>query len=127
MALWTAADVIAFAPEFGEVAIPVIDKFIMMADLQVGDLWGDRAKYAGILLTAHMLTVHKVKETSGGAGGSAAGPVQSVQVGQVTVSYASGLLSSALNRGLSAGLAGSAYGVEFDRLSQLMAAGAAVV
>lgn len=126
MALWTAADVIAFAPEFCDVPIPVIDKFIMMADLQVGDCWGDRAKYAGILLTAHMLTVHKVKE-SGGAGGSGAGPVQSVSVGQVSVTYASGVVSSALGRGLSAGLAASAYGVEFDRLSQLMAAGATVV
>jgi len=126
MALWTAADVITFAPEFCDVPIPVIDKFIAAADLQIGDCWGDRATYAGVLLTAHMLTVSKVKDGSG-AGGSGAGPVQSVTVGQVSVTYGSGIVSSALSRGLSAGLAGSSYGIEFDRLSQLMAAGAAVV
>lgn len=126
MALWTAADVIAFAPEFCDVPIPVIDRFISIADLQVGDCWGDRARYAGVLLTAHMLTVNKVKDGSG-AGGAGAGPIQGITVGQVSVTYASGVVSSALARGLSAGLAASSYGLEFDRLSQLMAAGAAVV
>ena len=122
MALWTAADVITFAPEFVNVPIPLINKFIGLADLQIGDLWGDRARHAGILLTAHLMTVHKIKDT-GGAAGTGVGPVQSITVGQVSVSYNAGAVTS----GVAAGFSASAYGVEFDRLSRLLVAGIAVV
>lgn len=119
MALWTAADVIAYAPEFCDVAIPLIDKFIMLADGQIAvDCWGSRAKHAGILLTAHMLSVHRVKD-AGGAGGAGVGPISSISVGQVSVDYGTSVISSALSRGLDASLSQSVYGLEFSRLVQL--------
>lgn len=127
MPTWTAADVIFLAPEFCDVPINTIDRYIMVADVQIGDAWGSCAKYAGVLLTAHLMTVAQVKSSQGGAGGSAAGPVQSLSVGQVSVSYDTSVSSAAVNRGVSASLALSRYGLEFYRLSQLMAAGIGVV
>jgi len=122
--LCTAAEVLAFAPEFCGVPIPVIEKFIMLADGQIGELWGSRAKHAEILLTAHMLSVSKVKDGGAGAGGGAVGGVSGVTVGQVSVQYAG---VSGAGGSVDASLAASSYGVEFNRLAMLAAAGVAVV
>jgi len=122
MAEWSAIDVINFAPEFCGLAIPVIDRFIAMAALEVcDDTYGDRAKYAGILLTAHLLSVMGAKN-SDGAGGSAAGPVSGITVGQVSVNYEG--MSGAIKGGA---LMASKYGMEFHRIQRLYGTGIQVL
>lgn len=121
----TAADVVNYAPEFEGVPLPLIDKFIALAAGQMNaTAWGSRAMHACILLTAHMLTVHKVKDGSG-AGGAGVGSVSSVSVGQVSVTYAGA--AGNISNGADAGLASSVYGLEFARLVTLAAQGIAVV
>jgi hypothetical protein len=113
MAAHTAADIIIAFPEFADIPIATIDTFIALGADQISSEFGLLEKYAGMLMTAHLMTVAGVTLTSGGAGGAASGPVASVSVGEVSVNYASSVASGSSGLG-SLGL--SKYGQELLRI-----------
>jgi hypothetical protein len=109
--IWTAADVYLVAPELLVVPIPVVNKFITFASAQFSPTaFGVGAQYAGILLTAHLLTV------SNASGSAAPGPISSVTVGQVSTSYDVSSTSSAV--AAARGFDGSTYGREYARMAR---------
>lgn len=142
MAAWSAADVVAFAPEFCDVPLPIIDRTIALVSSQVrADCWGDTAKLAGTLLTAHYLLTQGASEyqraTTAGATEAARDP-SSVTVGSVTVSYGSGSNGGKVNpsraslfglglSGTDALLVTTVYGAEFLRLRNQTFLGASLV
>lgn len=118
---FTAAEVIIICPEFADVEIAVIDRFIALAVEQIDDtLFGGLAKYLGVMLTAHMMTIAGYGSTSSsGAGGSAAGPVTGVTVGDVSVNYANTGFAGGASGSISSSLGLSKYGQEFARLVRM--------
>lgn len=124
MALCTAAEVKLLAREFESVSIPVIEFYIGLAELEMSEeAWGSRAGLACMWLTCHLMIKGGVLSTS--TSGSAAGSVQSVSVGDVSVSYG-GLEAAMFSQGLDASLGTTRYGVEYARLISLAVMGAAL-
>lgn len=92
-ATWTKADVIAVAGELASASDPDFDFSIAMADAMIGSTdFGTLQKYAGSLLTAHlMIRFGKGSNSSGAAGaGAAVGAISSMSVGQVSIGFAQG-------------------------------------
>jgi hypothetical protein len=127
--LATPGDIRDAAPEFSSLTDPQIQRYIDMADEEINpDAWGSRAKRAEILLTCHKMVVLGARDQAGqGAGGAASGPVQSVKVGEVSVSYGATSSLAVQLHGLDASLASNRYGVEYARLQKLAAYGGAVL
>lgn len=128
--LASAAELKLIYPEFAGVSNDVVSYFIADADEEINeDLWGTRAKKAEMLLACHMMIVAGVVSAASGsgAGGSAGGPVQSVSVGDVSVTYAGTAASAVSSAGLDASFAASRYGVEYARLVKTKAFGADVI
>lgn len=101
------------APEFAAPGTPdaTVDLWIGYAEPQVSeDAFGDNYVLAGILLTAHFLTLFGPNSGGGSVG---VGAVTQRTVGQVSVSYASPQVSSAASQ---RGLGLSKYGVQFAQL-----------
>lgn len=111
---WAASEVKAFALELATIDNAVVDVYSEYAAIQISaDAFGTaaKAKYAGILLTAHLVTIMAAPSSGVSVGGS--GAASSMTVGQVSVSYAVPSLDSATLRG---GLGLTKYGVEYSRL-----------
>ena len=103
----TPADVRIIAPEFAGKTDEEIQFFIDIAVLSCDEIiWGDFYNPGVCYLTAHLLT-------RSANGGSAAGPVQSEKVGDLSRTYA---VSSGGNA-----LGSTAYGAEYLRLRSTLA------
>jgi Protein of unknown function (DUF4054) len=147
-AAWTAADVIAFAPEFCDVPIPVIDRTIRLLAGQVpAACWGDNAVLGGVLLTCHYLLVNGAAEYARAQATPASGTVApgtdkdvtSVTVGSVTVSYGGNSnggtvnpsrpasTASAMSNGVPAAYASTIYGQQFIDLRKTLFLGVGLV
>lgn len=121
--LATPADIRNYATEFADLTDPKIQIYIDMADGEIdADAWGSRAKTAEIVLTCHLMKTGGALDAEG-AGASGAGPVTSMSVGDVSVSYGSAM---GVVAGLDPSLASSRYGLEYARLVKLAAYGAEV-
>lgn len=124
--LATPAEVRTAAPEFTGLSDPVIQSYIDMADTEIdADAWGSRAKRAEVVLTCHLMTIYGALTTAGGAGGAASGAVQSIRVGEVSLTYAAPAAAIPGDVG-GASLELSRYGQEYARLIRLAAYGAAL-
>ncbi len=128
--LASAAELKAIYPEFVSVSNDVVDYFIADADEEINeDLWGTRAKKAEMLLACHMMVVAGITSansaTSGG--GATTGAIQSVSVGDVSVTYGGASSSAVSSQGLDPSLAGSKYGLEYARLIRTKAFGVGVI
>lgn len=119
MAAWTLADVRAVAPEFRDAPDEAIDRAIEQAALFVApDVLKARSKYAGALLTAHLLTLFPAEGVTPGA--ATPGPVASQSVGGVSVSYAIPPMSGGE---LGASFTESKYGRLYSQILRLSAGG----
>lgn len=125
MALPVSVDAVkAVCPEFNAVANSVVQAYIDMADSEISeDDWGSRASRAEIVLTAHLMTVAGVLNSSSQTGGNVTGPVSSVSVGDVSVTYAATSSLAIQIQNLDASLASTKYGQEYARLVKLAAQG----
>ena len=114
------ADVRKISPLFDSLTDPQIQAKIDLADLEINPTaWGARAKYAEALLTAHLLVALGALNASAIPG---AGPVQSVSVGDVSVTYATAGQASKPSA-----LATSVFGQEYNRLIDLQLMGLGVI
>jgi hypothetical protein len=95
---------------------------IALVEGQVGACLGSRRKLAGILLTAHFLSISGA--VSAASGGAAEAALSSVSVGSVSLSYdtASGVGSPGSMA--DAALAETQYGAEYLRLVKISGLGA---
>jgi len=127
--LATTGDIRDAAPEFEPLTDPAIQFYLDMAAEEIDeDAWGSRARSAHIQLTCHLMTVMgALTSANQGAGSGASGPVQSVKVGEVSVTYAATASLAVQLQGLDSSLASSRYGVAYARLIKLAAMGAAVL
>ena len=95
MAAWTKTDVTGVCPELvtsPAIADGTFDLFIGIAERQIDPAaFGARIVEAGAYLTAHLMIRAGYGSSSAGAAGSAlaAGPLSSVSVGKISVSFAS--------------------------------------
>ena len=128
MSLATPTELKQRYPEFAAVSDPVIQVYLDQASEEINEeAWGSRAKTAEILLACHKAYVAGVLTASTTTGGGAAiGPVASVSVGDVSVTYAA-TATLAVQQGLDASLSGNKYGTEYNRLVKLAAYGGAVL
>jgi hypothetical protein len=112
---WTRDQLKVFAPEFSALPDGTLDTFIGYAEQLVSPTaFGASTVFAGLNMTAHLLTI--TPQTSGSASASAAqGPVSSRTVGSVSVSYAIPVISDDSVR---AGLSLSKYGIVFANLTR---------
>lgn len=128
MALVTATHLKLLYPEFANVADDVVAEYIDQADEEINaDNWGTRAKKAEMVLACHMMVVGGAASPDQAGSGASSGPIQSVKVGEVSVSYGATAALAVQLQGLDPGLAGSRYGVEYARLVKSMAYGAEVI
>ncbi len=128
MAIATAATLKALFPEFVGVADDVVELFIASALREINeDSWGERAIDAELALTCHKMVTAGVANPNQSGGGGASGPIQSVKVGEVSVSYGATAALAVQLQGLDPGLAGSKYGIEYARLVKGMAYGTEVI
>jgi hypothetical protein len=115
VALWTKTDVRNLAPEMALVPDATVDLFISFADGQLDTSAVISPVVAGSYLTAHMLKLSGYGNNSATASVSdASGPVTSITVGKVSVSFA-----DVLSRGVHPSLAMTRYGILFDQQVRL--------
>lgn len=125
----TPTELKARAPEFAALSDPTVQVYLDMADEEISaDAWGSRAKSAEILLACHKMLVLGALGSSGSSGGSSVtGGIQSMDVGDVSVSYGSTAVAAVQIQGLDPSLGLSRYGMEYARLQKLAAMGGAVL
>ncbi len=123
--LCTAADIIVIAPEFVDVPISTIDRFIEMASNQINEVvWGQKAKYGAIYLSAHLMTLNGFGASDyANTDGS---HVTMKTVGQVSVQYQPRDYGTLATFGGDSLLGSTRYGIEFARLKKQGAFGAMV-
>lgn len=120
MAVCTAAEVKAIAPEFAAVDDATVDLYVGRAELELNPMFfGQRLGHAGALLTAHLLTVTPPAGATPKPGTLA--PIASQTVGGVSVTYAVAAVSASEIRG---SLGASRYGAEYARTVRNLGAGA---
>lgn len=126
--LCTAADILIIAPEFIDVPVSTVDRFIEMASNQINELaWGQKAKYGAIYLAAHLMTLNGLGVTGEAYGNGTDGARVSMKtVGQVSVQYQPRDYGTIAAMGGDALLGSTRYGVEFARLKKQGAFGALV-
>lgn len=115
---WTKDDVRAIAPEFISLDDAALDLFIGYAEQLVNPkVFSARTKFAGSLMTAHLITVTPSLNAAPKQG---AGPVASRTAGPVSITYAVPQLDDG---SISAGLSMSKYGIMFANLTRRSAVG----
>lgn len=127
--LITAAELQTALPEFAGVAPSVVDFWITLTDEEIDhDRWGTRGKAAEMYLAAHKMVIAGVVNPAQAAGsGGASGAIQSVKVGDVSVSYGSTASLAVQLQGLDPSLATTKYGIEYARLVRSKGFGAEVI
>lgn len=128
MSIATPTELKARAPEFSAVLDATVQVYLDMATEEIEPgAWGSRAKNAEILLACHKMIILGVLNAAGSGGGGATGPIQSVKVGDVSVTYGTSTSLAVQLQGLDPSLAASKYGIEYARLIRLAAMGGAVL
>lgn len=115
-------------PEFTGLSDPVCQAAIDDADEEINvDVWGARAVKGESALAAHYLVTKGALNDPGATGMQGAGPVNSMRVGDVAISYAlSSIGGNAVNKGENLDLMSTKYGLEYSRLLESLACGGSV-
>lgn len=115
-------------PEFTALSDPTIQAALDDADEEINvDVWGVRGIKGESALAAHLLVTRGALNDPGATGMQGAGPINSMRVGDVTLSYAiSGIGGNAVNKGEDLSLMSTKYGLEYMRLLKSLACGGSV-
>lgn len=127
--LATIADLKAAYPEFSDVTDPVLQKALDDADEEINPaVWGTRGVKGEIALACHLLVTRGVLNDPNASGLSGSGPIQTMRVGDVTLSFDGTAVANAVQRGqINVALATDKYGLEYNRLLGTLACGGAVI
>jgi hypothetical protein len=115
-------------PEMAVLADPVCQSALDDANEEINEaVWGARASKGEAALAAHMLVAKGALNDPNATGMQGAGPIQSMRVGDVSVSFDVNAMARAVDgHGLDMALTTTKYGLEYSRLIKSLACGGAV-